>query len=323
MTSIVASVAADGRMTGAGRWDQPWVACIMGPTAAGKSALAMALAARRGLTIVSADSRQVYRGFSIGTAKPSAEERRQVPHAGVDVVDPMVRYSAHQWACDAAEWAAAASRCGRPPIFVGGTGLYLRALVEPLAPVPVLDPGRREALLPWLEALPASELIRWCQRLDPSRADIGRTQRLRAVETGLLAGTRLSTALAASASEPLPVRYLVVDPGPTLADRIASRVQAMVEAGFVEEVDRLRREIPAEAPAWQASGYAVVRDALEGKGTVATAIERVIIETRQYAKRQRTWCRHQLPAGQVARVDPLAPDALDQVVAWWDAREGA
>ena len=97
----------------------------------------------------------------------------------------------------------------------------------------------------------------------------------------------------------------------------------MVRSGFVEEVDRLRREIPADAPAWQASGYAVVRDALEGQGTVAMAIERVIIETRQYAKRQRTWIRHQLPAAQVTRVNPLATDALDQVLAWWDAREGA
>jgi tRNA dimethylallyltransferase len=299
------------------------VACIAGPTAAGKSALALALAARRGLTLVSADSRQVYRRFDVGTAKPSLEERRLVPHEGIDVVDPTVRYSAHQWATQAAGWGRAAVAAGRPPVFVGGTGLYLRALVEPLAPVPTLDPGRRAVLSPWLDALPAEELHRWCQRLDPSRADIGRTQRLRAVETALLAGTRISAAMAAPASEPLPVRYLVVDPGPTLADRIASRVQAMVGAGFVEEVDRLRREIPADAPAWQASGYAVVRDALEGQGTVAMAIERVIIETRQYAKRQRTWIRHQLPAAQVTRVNPLATDALDQVLAWWDAREGA
>ena len=322
MTSIAASVAADGRVAGTPSWGCPWVACITGPTAAGKSALALALAVQRGVTLVSADSRQVYRGFDIGTAKPSADEQRQVPHEGLDVVEPGVRYSAHQWATDAARWGEAAVASGRPPVFVGGTGLYLRALVEPFASVPQLDGASREALGRWLEALPAAELLRWCQRLDPSRADIGRTQRLRAVETAVLAGTRLSAALARR-SDPLPVRYLVVDPGPTLADRIASRVQAMVRAGFVEEVDRLRRVVPAGAPAWQASGYAVIRDALEGQGTMAMAIERVIVETRQYAKRQRTWIRHQLPAAAVTRVDPLAPDALEQALAWWDAREGA
>ena len=137
------------------------MACITGPTAAGKSALAMALAAQRGLTIVSADSRQVYRHFDVGTAKPSVEERRQVPHEGIGIVDPTMRYSAHQWATDAAGWGMAAVAAGRPPVFVGGTGLYLRALVHPLAPVPPLDPDRRAALSPWLEALSAEALHRW------------------------------------------------------------------------------------------------------------------------------------------------------------------
>jgi len=304
---------------------------IVGPTAAGKSALAMHLARARGLAIVSADSRQVYQGFDIGTAKPSPADREAIPHYGVDVVPPTVRYSAHRWAADALCWCDEAVTAGTPPLIVGGTGLYVKALVSPLDAVPVLDPDRRDALAAWLAACTLDELTRWCRRLDPARAHLGRTQLLRAVETALLAGTRLSDALqssheAASAdvSTAASVRYLVVDPGPVLAERIAHRVHQMIADGFVQEVERLRQSIAYDAPAWSASGYRVVRDALEGPGgerALDAAIERVIIETRQYAKRQRTWFRHQLPAQQVTRIDPNAPDALDQALAWWDHEE--
>lgn len=309
---------------------------IVGPTAAGKSALAMHLAQQRGLVIVSADSRQVYQGFDIGTAKPSLADRQAVPHYGVDVVAPTVRYSAHIWAADAVRWCEAAVQAGTPPIVVGGTGLYVKALVSPLDAVPSLDPHHREALTAWLAACSLDELARWCRRLDPTRAHLGRTQLLRAIETALLAGTRLSDALrsahgpdaasanAADVSTPPSIRYLVVDPGPVLAERIAHRVHQMIADGFVQEVERLRQTIAHDAPAWSASGYRVVREALEGSGgarALDAAIERVVIETRQYAKRQRTWFRHQLPAAQVTRIDPGASDALDQALAWWDHEE--
>jgi tRNA dimethylallyltransferase len=293
--------------------------CIVGPTAAGKSALAMALAERHGLAIVSADSRQVYRGFDIGTAKPSPADRARVPHYGLDVVDPTARYSAHRWAEAADAWIEAAMRADTPPLVVGGTGLYLRALVQPLDAVPPLDAARRAALEPWLAALPREELVRWCQRLDPERAHLGRTQLLRAVETALLAGVRLSAALHQTALPPRPVRYLVVDPGPVLAARIERRVHEMLAAGFLDEVARLRQALPPEAPAWNASGYGVLREHLEGVRTRVEAVERVIIETRQYAKRQRTWFRHQLPAASVTHVDPLSPEALAVAEAWWIA----
>lgn len=309
---------------------------IVGPTAAGKSALAMFLARQRGLAIVSADSRQVYQGFDVGTAKPSRADRQAVPHFGIDVVDPTVRYSAHAWAADAVRWCDDAEHAGTPPVVVGGTGLYVKALVSPLDAVPALDPERREALGAWLAAWPLDELARWCRRLDPARAHLGRTQLLRAIETALLAGTRLSEALrsvngpetssdgAADVSTSPSARYLVVDPGPVLAERIAHRVHQMIADGFVQEVERLRQSIAHDAPAWSASGYRVVRDALEGTGgtqAVEAAIERVIIETRQYAKRQRTWFRHQLPAEQVTRIDPDAPEAREQALAWWDHEE--
>jgi tRNA dimethylallyltransferase len=295
--------------------------CIVGPTAAGKSALAMELATARGLAIISADSRHVYRAFDIGTAKPTAADRERVPHYGIDVAEPTERYSAHHWATAAAAWIDDADRQGRPSLIVGGTGLYIRALVEPLDPVPELDASRRAQLAPWLDALSAAELARWCARLDPRRAHLGRTQRLRAVETALLSGQRLSHALGMPRAVGRPVRYLVVDPGLVLAERIVHRVRSMLDAGFREEVDRLRAGVPADAPAWKASGYGAVRASRAGECTEAEAIERVIIETRQYAKRQRTWFRHQLPANAVTRIDPSAPEALRQALAWWDAAE--
>jgi tRNA dimethylallyltransferase len=295
------------------------LACIVGPTAAGKSALALALAEGCGLAIVSADSRQVYAGFDVGTAKPTREERARVAHFGLDVADPGERYSAHRWAANAEAWCAAARAAGTPPLVVGGTGLYVRALAQPLDAVPALDPVQRAALEPFLATLDRDALQRWCLRLDPRRAPLGRTQQLRAVETALLTGARLSDHFGHARPQARPVHYLVVDPGPILATRIADRVRAMIAGGFVEEIERLREGVPPDAPAWNASGYGVMRAAVEGKMTIAAAIERVTIETRQYAKRQRTWFRHQLPTVHVTRVNPLAPDALAQAVAWWSA----
>lgn len=303
--------------------------CIVGPTAAGKSALALALAEQRGLAIVSADSRQIYREFDIGTAKPSEAELARVPHYGVSIIDPIERYSAHRWASDAAHWCDAALAAGTPPVIVGGTGLYVRALVEPFDAIPSLDPQRRLALAQWLETLDREELQRWCQRLDPARAHLGRTQLLRAIETALLSGRRLSAHFSDDAgsqsgvpatadAEPCSVRYLVVDPGPELADRIAVRVHQMVAQGFFDEVASLRDQMPADAPAWNACGYRAMRDALEGTMSRAAAVERTIIESRQYAKRQRTWFRHQLPVDAVTHIDPRNPDALQRTLDWWD-----
>ncbi|MBL0172294.1 MAG: tRNA (adenosine(37)-N6)-dimethylallyltransferase MiaA [Gemmatimonadaceae bacterium] len=306
---------------------------IIGPTAAGKSAIALHLASTYGLSIISADSRQVYAGFNIGTAKPSADEQRLIPHYGIDVLAPIARYSAHEWARDAERWGRESRAQGRMPVVVGGTGFYVRALVDPLDDTPSLEPSRRAALGSWLATLDAETLERWCRRLDPARAALGRTQRLRAVETALLAGRRISewsvgnadVEATAASSRPLArqARYLVVDPGPALATRIAGRVAAMVADGWFDEVRALMDYVPADAPAWQASGYARVRDAVAGVIPPAEAVERVIIETRQYAKRQRTWCRHQLPGAQVTRVDSSAPDALALARAWWESDDGS
>lgn len=291
---------------------------VTGPTAAGKSALAFALAARHDATIVSADSRQVYRRFDIGTAKPSAEERERVPHRGIDVVDPTERYSAARWAVDAERWIDEARRAEREVLVVGGTGFYLRALFSPLFAEPALDPARRLELQRELGSLATPDLRRWCERLDPSRAHLGRAQLLRAIEVALLTGERLSDLHARPVRAPrFRARYLVVDPGPLLADRIEQRVDRMFDAGWGDEVGGLMNGVPEDAPAWNAAGYEAVRDQLRGLVAPAAARERVIIETRQYAKRQRTWMRHQLDAALVTRIDPTAPDALERAERWW------
>lgn len=311
---------------------------IIGPTGAGKSRIAMAIAGARGAGIVSADSRQVYRGFDVGTAKPTEAEQALVPHRGIDVLDPGERYSAHAWATDADRWSEELRARGHEPVIVGGTGFYIRALVSPLDRVPALETESRDALGAWLDALDAPTLERWCARLDPARASLGRTQRLRAVETALLSGRRLSDSLTqrvpASDSSPppsgssdapgmRPVRYLVVDPGPVLASRIEQRVYAMLDAGWMAEVHRLNASVASDAPAWKASGYETLRRHVLGELSESDAVERVIIETRQYAKRQRTWCRHQLQGGTVTRLDPDRHDALERALDWWDGQSGS
>lgn len=292
---------------------------VVGPTAAGKSAVAMELAARVGAELVSADSRQVYRGFDVGTAKPSAAERAAVRHHGVDVADPTERYSAARWAAGARDWIASAAGRGRPALVVGGTGFYIRALVEPLFEAPPLDEESRARLGALVDRWPLDELRRWVRALDPERAHLGPAQLRRALETALLTGRRISALHAEAApAPPRPARYLVVDPGAAvLRARIERRVDAMVAAGWLDEVRALRLAVPDDAPAWNASGYDAMRRLAAGTLTAAAAREAVIIATRQYAKRQRTWIRHQLADSDVTVVDPAAPDLRRRVADWW------
>lgn len=294
------------------------VPVICGPTAAGKTAIAMAIAERLELTVVSADSRQVYRGFDIGTAKPSRAERARVPHHGVDVVDPGERYTAAHWAADAHGWLDAIARAGRRALVVGGTGFYLRALFAPLFEEPDVDPARLGRLREYLSTLPAGALRRWCQAVDPGRASLGRAQWERAIEVATLAGRRIS---ALHGERPraarLAARYLVVDPGPVLQGRIAARVDEMLRAGWLDEVRELAGTVPPTARAWTATGYETLRRAVRGEVAPAAAREEVIVRTRQYAKRQRTWFRHQLAGAVVTRLDPGAPGAIDHALAWF------
>jgi tRNA dimethylallyltransferase len=299
--------------------DESSVRVICGPTGAGKSALAIELAERYGAVILSADSRQIYRGFDIGTAKPPRSDQARVPHRGIDVADPLERYSAARWASEARAWMIEAHAAGRPVVIVGGTGFYLRALTEPLFEAPPVDAERRAALETALGAISTDELRRWCRELDPDRSHLGRTQLIRSVETALLTGERLSEMHRTKARAPeLRARYLVVDPGPSLSQRIERRFDAMMAGGWPEEVAALAHDVDASAPAWKSSGYAAVRDMVAGRTTRDVARERVIIETRQYAKRQRTWFRHQLDASVTTRIDPAATGATELARNWWE-----
>ena len=291
---------------------------ITGPTGAGKSALALALAETHGALLVSADSRQIYRGFDVGTAKPTAAERARVTHAGVDVADPTERWSAGRWAREAAGWLADAEASGRPAIVCGGTGLWLRALVTPLAPVPDLPEGRRAVLATALSAMPTEELRRWVAALDPARAALGRAQLLRATEIALLTGTRHGDALATAAPARRAARWLVVDPGPALDDRLATRLHRMVADGWEAEVRGLLQTVPADAPAWNACGYREVREVVAAGRSIDGVVERVRIATRQYAKRQRTWLRHQLAGEAVTRVETVGVAARDAAFRWFE-----
>ncbi len=291
---------------------------ICGPTAAGKSAIAMALAERFPLVIISADSRQIYRGFDIGTAKPTRDERTRVPHRGLDTVEPTARYSAAAFASDAMQWITEAGNSDRAPVVVGGTGFYIRSLMRPLFEEPALDASKRHALQQWLGALPTDLLQRWVVALDPRRADLGRVQLLRAIEIALLTGRRLTTLHETASRAPrITARYLVVDAGPELAGRMERRIDAMFQAGWLDEVRSLMATVPDDAPAWLGTGYASARKSVRGELTEREAREDVIIATRQYAKRQRTWFRHQLVDDDVTRLDATAPDALDRAIAWW------
>lgn len=296
----------------------PIVPVICGPTAAGKSVLAMLLATHAPITIISADSRQLYRGFDIGTAKPTRTEQAQVPHAGVDVADPADRWSAWQWASMARDAIVRARALGRVPVIVGGTGFYIRALTHPLAEQQNLDPERRAALATWLERQTPASVHRWCMRLDPARASLGPVQQRRAIEVALLTGTTISTSHALPPTAPaLRVRYLVVDPGVVLRERISGRVEAMLDAGWVAEVQRLAALVASDAAAWKATGYAEVLAHVHGLLSRAEVVEQVSVRTRQYAKRQRTWFRHQLVGADVTHVSPLDSDAHERVLSWW------
>jgi tRNA dimethylallyltransferase len=291
---------------------------ICGPTASGKSALALRLAETLGASIISADSRQVYRGFDIGTAKPDAGEQARVPHFAIDVAEPDERYTAADWAESVPAWLDEIKAAGRTPLVVGGTGFYLRALFAPLFEEPELDAGRRSQVRDVLAGLSADEVKRWCEAIDPARAGLGRAQRERAIEVALITGYRISDLHRERPRPPvLTARYLVLDPGPDLSVAIETRIDSMLGTGWVHEVRSLMARVHPDARAWTATGYDTMRRVVTGELTQERGRELVVIATRQYAKRQRTWFRHQLEGESVLRIDPRAPEAFDIAVRWF------
>lgn len=292
---------------------------IVGATGVGKSAVALRLAQEFGGTIISADSRQIYRGFDIGTAKPTDAERALVPHEGIDIADPPDRWSAARFADAAAAWIRDAGRAGRVPVVVGGTGFWISSLVSPLASIPDLNETERAALQSELSNRTTEDLRRWCRELDPDIAHLGPVQLKRAIEVAVLTGRRLTEwHRDQPPSPPRRVRYLLLDSGAALEDRIAGRIDHMFARGWMDEVRALAATTPVDAIAWKACGYERLRDAMARGVTVQDVRDDVVLETRQYARRQRTWFRRQLKHGPVSIIDPAQADAASLARAWWN-----
>lgn len=294
--------------------EPPRVIVLAGPTGIGKTEVAAALARRSSMAVISADSRQVYRGLDVGTAKPSAALRRAVPHYGVDVIDIGERYSAGRFARDAATWLLEIDASSRQAVVVGGTGFYIRALVEGLFREPAIDPTRRERLRAWTLRRPREDLARWAMRLDPGYLGGGAQRAARAIEVAVLTGQPLSwwqrEARGRALLRPWYVRLTL--PRAELHRRIARRAEAMIAEGIVEET---RAALSAghgpDAPGLTGIGYRQVVAHLEGGCSRAELAAAIATATRQYAKRQDTWLRHQLVGGQVWTLDATAsPDDL-------------
>jgi len=274
---------------------------LMGPTAAGKSAVAMALARHVGGEIVSADSAQVYRGMDIGTAKPDAATRDAVAHHLLDLIEPTDAYSAARFRADALAAIAAIRARGRVPIVAGGTMLYFKALREGLSALPGADPALRAKLDARAARIGWPAMHAKLERIDPATAmrlaptDAQRIQR--ALEVHALTGRPLSALLGARdadrAVEPSIVIALAPGDRAQLHAAIGRRFDAMLAAGLVDEVRDLRRRhaLRAGMPSMRAVGYRQVFDYLDGRTDRAGLRERGIAATRQLAKRQITWMR--------------------------------
>ncbi len=289
----------------------PPLLAILGPTATGKSALALDLAAELDGEIINADALQVYRGLDIGTAKPTAEMRRQVRHHLVDILEPTEVYSAGEFARRARAVIAEIEGRGRRPIVAGGSGFYLRALLEGLSPLPRSDPEIRRALDQRLEAEGLPVLYDELRERDPETAERlapGDRQRiLRALEVVLSSGRPLSAWIRSQPAGATPleaVRIGLTLPRSILYDRIAARVHAMVRRGWVAEVEGLLgRGIEPDAPAFQAIGYRQIVRYVLGTWSLEAALEDTIRATRRYAKRQETWFRSEKRVRWISALD--------------------
>ena len=294
---------------------------LMGPTASGKSGLALAIAERLPVEIVSVDSAQVYRGMDIGTAKPSREIQARVPHHLVDLVDPAEAYSAARFCADAIAAIAAIRRRGRIPLLVGGTMLYFRALQDGLSDLPGADAALRARLAAEAARAGWPALHARLGRLDPESAarlhpnDAQRIQRaLELVELGGAPVARLQAARSAPGlSGPVVKLALVPAERRELHERIRRRFGEMMDAGFLDEVRALRArgDLAPDLPSMRAVGYRQLWAHLDGACDLPTAVERAIAATRQLAKRQLTWLRAERG---VTALESGQPDLLQRAL---------
>ncbi len=280
---------------------RPLVICLMGPTASGKTVLALALCDVLDCAIVSVDSAQVYRGMDIGTAKPEPSVLARYPHRLIDIRDPAEVYSAADFRSDA--WAAIEEiiAAGRTPLLVGGSMLYFRALTRGLADLPPANPQVRAQILAWAATDGWEAVHRRLAAVDPlaaARIPVTDPQRLqRAMEVFLVSGASISSIHQRQQPAQLPWRLLQLALAPrdraVLHRRIALRFDAMLRAGFLDEVAALRArgDLEPTLPSLRSVGYRQAWDYLDERISRAAMVERAVIATRQLAKRQYTWLR--------------------------------
>ena len=278
---------------------------IAGPTASGKTALAVELALRVGGEIVNFDSVQIYSGIEIATAKPTEEEKRGVPHHLIDYVDPRINYTAADWAADAVQTINEIEQRGKTPVLVGGTGFYLRTLRHPLFESPKTDKQIRERLRAIKERRGPEHLHQMLQRVDAESAqrlqprDYPRV--MRALEVYFQTGERLSVQQPNRAEPPefaSRIKLGVLDPPrDELYEKINRRTDQHFAAGLVDEVKRLLADgVPESSNALGAHGYRRVCEYLRGERSLESAIEKTKQDVRNYAKRQLTWFRREAEA---------------------------
>lgn len=288
------------------------VVALVGPTACGKTELALRLAETLPLEVISLDSAQVYRGMDIGTAKPDAAERERLPHHLIDIRDPADPYSAARFATDARALIPSIRARGRIPLIVGGTLLYLRALSDGLSALPAADPGWRARMAQRAVELGWPAMHAELARVDPASAERLNPNDghriLRALEIQALGEAPASELYRRPPTEPgLPVRCFTLWPPDrdTLWGRIETRFRAMMRRGLLAEVEALyaRGDLHASLPSIRAVGYRQLWAHLEGRLDLEEAVTRGIIATRQFAKRQQTWMRA-LSSAETLPADP-------------------
>jgi len=324
-------MGTDLRLGEAGADARPRALAIAGPTASGKTAFALACAARYGGEIVSVDSALVYRGLDIGAAKPTREEQGDIPHHLIDVRDPWETYSAADFARDARIAIDDILARGKLPILAGGTGLYFQALLHGLAPMPEADPALRAQIAAEAERDGWAALHARLAEVDPvaaARIHATDPQRIqRALEVHRASGRPISEWQRMHSADRLPVKVLKLALAPSdravLHARIEARFDAMLEAGFLDEVRTLRalpamqaHPVPRDLPAVRAVGYRQAWEFLDAQVDAATFRERAIAATRQLAKRQWTWLRSEFdmfwcdPQREQRRMDRLVEGFL-------------
>ncbi|WP_230980060.1 tRNA (adenosine(37)-N6)-dimethylallyltransferase MiaA [Steroidobacter gossypii] len=301
------------------------VPLIMGPTGAGKTDLALRLAARYPIEIVSVDSALVYRGMDIGTGKPTREQLERFPHHLVDILDPSQAYSAGQFVRDALQAIAAIRARGHLPLLVGGTMLYFRALRRGIAQMPSADPQVRQEIDAEAARVGWPALHAQLTLLDPvtaQRIQPNDGQRIqRALEVHRLTGKTLSELHAQTRPADPSLNFVAFAWAPSDRDRlyaaIERRFEQMMQAGLLDEVRRLqqRGDLHADLPAIRSVGYRQLWEHLCGKESLATSVQRAIFATRQLARRQLIWLRAENDIRWYNALDSAAADQIEQAIA--------